>query len=203
MLDPRRSSTSFVSPPPSPPSRSAVASVRSTRSRGMPPVVHRGAQTKFGPLQFAARVTDVRFTRDRQPNVLPIAARSAFHPHGSADAPVNTTPVAPPASADRMIAPALPGSCTSTATTTSAGDGVSTCVSVDRRAVASATTPLGVRTGRARPSPRATRSRHVACATSCWSKLRSAASCGASIMAIVDDLETGLGRRRGAGASRR
>ena len=51
--------------------------------------------------------------------LLPIDPRSAFQPNGSADAPAAIKPVAPPASATRAIAPTFPGSCTSTATTTS------------------------------------------------------------------------------------
>ena len=41
----------------------------------------------------------------------PSTRASAFHPHGSADSSSSTTPVAPAAAAERMIAPALPGSC--------------------------------------------------------------------------------------------
>ncbi len=57
------------------------------------------------------------------------------------------TPVAPAASAARTIAPRLPGSCTSTAMTTSAGSMASTSSRVQARPRPSATTPEGVRAG--------------------------------------------------------
>jgi len=50
-------------------------------------------------------------------SALPIDPRSAFQLNGLADTPAATMPVAPAASATRTIAPTLPGSCTSTATT--------------------------------------------------------------------------------------
>ena len=52
-------------------------------------------------------------------SALPIEPRSAFQPNGSADCPAAITPVAPAASATRTMAPRLPGSWTSHATTTS------------------------------------------------------------------------------------
>ena len=53
---------------------------------------------------------------------LPIEPRSAFQLKGSADCPAAIRPEAPAASATRTIAPRLPGSCTSDATTTSGLD---------------------------------------------------------------------------------
>ena len=52
-------------------------------------------------------------------SALPMEPRSAFQPNGSALAPAAITQLAPPASATRVIAPMLPGSCTSAAMTTS------------------------------------------------------------------------------------
>ena len=43
-------------------------------------------------------------------SALPIDPRSAFQPHGLADAAAAITPVAPAASATRTIAPTFPGS---------------------------------------------------------------------------------------------
>ena len=81
-------------------------------------------------------------------NALPMAPRTAFHPNGSAPPGVVTTPVAPPASAARMMAPRLPGSWMSAAPTSSA---VACCmrspVAAWRGRAASATMPVGVRTG--------------------------------------------------------
>ncbi len=71
-------------------------------------------------------------------SALPIDPRSAFQPNGSADAPAATTPVAPAASATRTIAPRLPGSCTSTATTTSGAAPAKTSLEPVRRALAPA-----------------------------------------------------------------
>jgi len=80
-------------------------------------------------------------------NALPIEPRRAFHPNGSADPAVTTTPVAPAASAERMMAPTLPGSCTSTAHTTSAGCASSTRSGSAGCHRATATMPEGVLTG--------------------------------------------------------
>ena len=44
-------------------------------------------------------------------SALPMEPRSAFQPNGSALAPAAITQLAPPASATRVIAPMLPGSC--------------------------------------------------------------------------------------------
>ena len=79
-------------------------------------------------------------------SALPIDPRSAFHPKGSAQAPAQTTPVAPPASATRMMAPTFPGSCTSTAITTSGVPRYARELS-GGRASAIATMGLGDRTG--------------------------------------------------------
>src|SRR6476469_1101620 len=52
-------------------------------------------------------------------SALPMDPRSAFQPNGSALVPATITPEAPAASAPRITAPRLPGSCISQATTTS------------------------------------------------------------------------------------
>ena len=80
-------------------------------------------------------------------NTLPIEARSAFHPHGSAESSSSTTPVAPAAEAERMIAPALPGSWSPAAASTSAGDGASSETEDTTGTRALATTPVGAFTG--------------------------------------------------------
>ena len=79
--------------------------------------------------------------------LLPMLPRSAFHENGCADAPLTTTPVTPPASAARISAPRLPGSCTSMATRVNPFRVFQTAVASIgvRRAIA--TMPEGDRTG--------------------------------------------------------
>ena len=80
-------------------------------------------------------------------SALPIDPRSAFHPKGLAEAPAAMMPVAPAASATRTIAPTLPGSCTSTATTINGTPRPKSCAVPTAGRSASATIALGDRTG--------------------------------------------------------
>ncbi len=73
--------------------------------------------------------------------------RNAFQPNGSALPAPTTTPVAPHASAARMIAPTLPGSCTCSSISTICGAPPSASSSEHSRRRATATTPDGWRTG--------------------------------------------------------
>src|SRR5262245_33238091 len=134
-------------PGPSPPSRMPQGACRSQWGRGVPP---RGTVAKIrSPSARARCITSGSgcLAATGSLKVLPIAPRSAFQPNGSAQASPATTPVAPQASAARIMAPTLPGSCTSLRSSTSCGPRARTSATVAGDRLAIATTPEGRCTG--------------------------------------------------------
>ena len=103
----------------------------------------------------------------------PVVERTTFGLYGSTEAPVRITESAPAASAARMIVPALPGSCTSSSTTTSRAPGGTASRSRTGACRATATTPCGVRV-----SAIAARASSLASSTSTPAASAAAASSG-------------------------
>ncbi len=140
-------STSGGRPLPSAPIKNSVGPSKWASTGSRPP---RGTAATIRQRAWRAPESNSSRTGARQVGrrkALPIDPRRAFHPNGSADRPAAATPLAPPASATRTMAPRFPGSCTLTAATTSGDRPANAVAARSAGRSASATTALGDRTG--------------------------------------------------------
>src|SRR5829696_4157017 len=121
------------------PSTIATGPVRSTRSKCSPPVATAARRRRPCRPSASSTFTGSSASTTGIPNTAPPDDRTTFGACGSTELPQNSTPAAPAASALRSSVPALPGSRTVTATSTSP----STLMSSRSRRVISATASTG------------------------------------------------------------